>query len=323
MNDRSASPYDSSIPTADLEKIAGGWFLDGEIRQLSERTLNARRDLVRKLVWFLRQRNCENCGLDELRAFLTYVSRGDGSGDRWGRPSGREKTSARTVQSYHTNLKTLFRFLVAGGVLAESPMEMIKAPIARRHQVDPFTPQQLEALLNAALQSHHAKRNVALALFLPDTGCRASEACAVTAADIDLPGRRCRIMGKGGKVRTVVFGAETAEALARYLVIVPRERNEALFLSERGLRMTRSGLLQFCERLGRAAHVEDCHPHRFRHTFAVMFLRAGGHAFALQTLLGHTTMTMTQRYVALAEADLDTAARHFSPADSLRRLKGT
>ena len=52
-----------------------------------------------------------------------------------------------------------------------------------------------------------------------------------------------------------------------------------------------------------------------------MFLRAGGHAFALQTLLGHTTMT--QRYVALAEADLDTAARHFSPADSLRRLKGT
>ena len=131
MNDRSASPYDSSIPTADLEKIAGGWFLDGEIRQLSERTLNARRDLVRKLVWFLRQRNCENCGLDELRAFLTYVSRGDGSGDRWGRPSGREKTSAPHRAVLPHQPQDALRFLVAGGVLAESPMEMIKAPIAR------------------------------------------------------------------------------------------------------------------------------------------------------------------------------------------------
>ncbi len=70
--------------------------------------------------------------------------------------------------------------------------------------------------------------------------------------------------------------------------------------------------------------MQDCHPHRFRHTFAVNFLRNGGNAFELQMALGHTTLQMVQTYLALAQADpstssgqaLDAAHRKASPVEN-------
>ena len=57
----------------------------------------------------------------------------------------------------------------------------------------------------------------------------------------------------------------------------------------------------------------DCHPHRFRHTFAVNFLRNGGDPYALQMLLGHESMEMVRHYIALASADLTAAHQKASP----------
>ena len=82
----------------------------------------------------------------------------------------------------------------------------------------------------------------------------------------------------------------------------------------------------FPVRLGAKAGVSDCHPHRFRHTFAVNFLRNGGNAFGLQMALGHTTLQMVQTYLALAQADpstalrtgLDAAHRKASPVENWR-----
>ena len=72
---------------------------------------------------------------------------------------------------------------------------------------------------------------------------------------------------------------------------------------------------------GGAAVIEAtrCSPHTCRHYFAVEFLRAGGNVFTLKELLGHTTLTMVNRYVQLAQADLEAQHRQFSPADRLKR----
>ena len=68
--------------------------------------------------------------------------------------------------------------------------------------------------------------------------------------------------------------------------------------------------------------MQDCHPHRFRHTFAVNFSRRrrrnGGNAFELQMALGHTTLQMVQTYLMLAQADLDAAHRKASPVENWR-----
>jgi integrase/recombinase XerD len=82
--------------------------------------------------------------------------------------------------------------------------------------------------------------------------------------------------------------------------------------------MTRVSVPAGPVRLGAKAGVQACHPHRFRHTFAVNFLRNGGNAFELQMALGHTTLQMVQTYLALAQADLDAAHRKASPVENWR-----
>lgn len=105
-----------------------------------------------------------------------------------------------------------------------------------------------------------------------------------------------------------------------------REKKDPLFLSDRGNGagegLTRHGLRFLIVRLGKAARLDGStrvSPHTFRHTFAIEFLRAGGNVFTLQQLLGHTHLAMTNRYVAIAQADITAQHRQFSP---VARLKG-
>lgn len=201
-------------------------------------------------------------------------------------------------------------------------MEAVPSPKARPDQVQPFTREQIGYLISAAKRSQQPRRNEALVLFLLDTGLRASELCSLRLRDMDLQGHRCTVLGKGNKRRTVPFGGTATKALWQYLREDPRDDDDPVFFSERSREpLKRSGLRQLLERLGKAGRIEvtRCSPHTLRHTFAAEFLRAGGNVFTLQQLLGHTTLSMTNRYVALAQADIEAQHRQFSPADRLRR----
>jgi integrase/recombinase XerD len=70
------------------------------------------------------------------------------------------------------------------------------------------------------------------------------------------------------------------------------------------------------KRLGSRGNVDDVHPHRFRRTAAIQFLRNGGNLFALQKMLGHETLDMVRRYVELADSDLEEAHKTASPVDN-------
>lgn len=318
----SAGQQRPAVSLSDLDLNAQGWLLDGELRLHSKDTLALRRTILDKLLWFLRQHEHASCGTSELKLFLAYLSRGhERPGGRWGNDQLTRQVRPSTVQTYHRHLRTFFRWLVSEGVIDASPMDGVAAPLARPDQVQPFAMEQVKALLTAAKRTKNPRRDEALVLFLLDTGVRASELCSLVVKDVDMQGRRCSVLGKGNKYRTVYFGGATAKAIWQYLRSDPREVVEPLFLSERGEAFTRSGLRQLIERLGDLARIEAarCSPHTFRHTFAVEFLRAGGNVFTLQQLLGHTDLKTSNRYVALAQADIQNQHRQFSPAD---RLKG-
>lgn len=80
--------------------------------------------------------------------------------------------------------------------------------------------------------------------------------------------------------------------------------------------MNPNSLRQLLKSLAQKAKVRDCHPHRFRHTFAITYLRAGGDVFTLQALLGHSSLDMVRHYARIAEVDLANAHRKASPADN-------
>jgi integrase/recombinase XerC len=280
------------------------------------------------LLWFLRQREFERAGPAEVRAFFAYVNTAHEKPEgRWGNPRQRTPPRPAYTRFFFAYLQSFFHFLVEEEVLSRSPMATQKPPIARPDQIQPFTQEQQQALLDAARKSRHRRRDEAIVLFLLDTGARASEACSLRKGDLDLQNFRCTVLRKGNKHRTVCFSGTTRKALWQYLKEEPRDADAPLFLADRGERsaeaLTRSGLRQFVERLGKAVRVQGvrCSPHTFRHTFAVEYLRAGGNVFSLKELLGHTTLAMTNRYVALAQADIEAQHRQFSPVDRLTKRR--
>jgi site-specific recombinase XerD len=206
-------------------------------------------------------------------------------------------------------------------------MERIPPPVARRDQLKPFTQTEIDRLLDAARRSCNPKRNEAIICLLYDTGIRASELCALRRKDVDLGTYRCTVLGKGNKLRTVSFARTTLKTFTAYLGDLPKQPDEPLFTSDRGKwagdPLTRWGLLQLIERLGKAAGVQGtrCSPHTFRHSFAVQFLRNGGNVFTLREMLGHTQLDIVNIYVNLAEADVENQPRQFSPMESLRRRR--
>lgn len=92
----------------------------------------------------------------------------------------------RTILTYFGNLRTLFRYLVEEGAIDSSPMESLRPPVSRGDQIVPFSPEQIRALLAVTRRSRQPKRDEAIVLFLLDTGCRASELCALRLCEVDL-----------------------------------------------------------------------------------------------------------------------------------------
>jgi site-specific recombinase XerD len=320
--------FGACLAADDVARHLSGWLLDSEYRNLSARTVDSRRMVADKLLWYLRRHGLATCGPAEIRAFLTYVAKGgSGAEGRWGTGRPARPIKSSTPTTYFARLRSFFNFLLDEGAIEASPMATLKPPVSRSDQIQPFTEEQIADLQRAARASEHPRRDVAILLLLLDTGMRASELCALLIGDLDLQEHRCTVHGKGNKARTVFYSRDTARALYSLLRDRPGDPNAAVFVADRGLRageaLTRGGLLQLFHRLGAAACIRStrCSPHTLRHTAAVWFLKEGGHVFALKEMLGHTDLKCTSRYVALAQADVQAQHARFSPVARLRRTQ--
>lgn len=207
----------------------------------------------------------------------------------------------------------------------------IPEPKYTKRKIETFSQEDIRAMLVAAeytkawttkegkqVQTKRptADRDKAIVLTLLDTGARASELCALTIADYDERRGRLRIQhGKGDKERYVVVGTRTKKAIWRYLADRTSNPKAPLFATQQGEPISRDVLYRLIVSLGTNAGVKNAHPHRFRHTFAVNFLRNGGNVPVLKELLGHERMDTILIYVRIAELDVDSAAR-FSVADN-------
>ena len=310
----------------EFKRYASGWLLDCEMRRHSAQTLQLRKFILNKFYWWLQY--SENSTVDRLsiRQFILYVTNGHTEpGGRWGQPHENQPVKPATVQLYHRHLRACINWIVAEGGLDSSPMATIKAPIDRPDQVQPFTQEQIEAILTAAKQTSHPKRDTAICLFLLDTGLRVSELCSITFGQLDLLTKTALVEGKGQKKRSIYFGRQTSKALWSYLREEERDPAQPLFLSDGGIHagegLTRNGITLMMRRLAKVANIPTVRlsPHTFRHTFAIEFLRNGGNQFTLMALLGHTDVKMTQRYVTYAQADIAAQHRINSPVDRMRK----
>jgi integrase/recombinase XerD len=95
-------------------------------------------------------------------------------------------------------------------------------------------------------------------------------------------------------------------------------KSDPLFAADENQFLDRDPITKILDRIAERAGVEHVYPHRFRHTFAVEFLRNGDDIFTLQELLGHRSLTMVRHYLTLSQTDLENAHKKASPVDNWR-----
>ncbi len=297
-----------------LDQYIEGFLLHRESEGRSDKTLRWHRGSLSLFSVWLHANdlptNPQQWDATLIRRYLVHLRE---------RSSARHKPlSPQTIRNYASSIRAFCRWLHQEEITAKNATERGAQPQVEQLVKEPFSGEEAQRLLRAARSD---RRNgfcdEAVVLFMLDSGCRASEVVGLRADDLIWPQRMAKVYGKGRKERVVFFSAETMRAMQKYAMRKRNSECDRFFQTEEGRALTPSGLLHITKRLDKRAKLTDVHPHRFRHTAAILFLRGGGNVLALQRLLGHTTLSMTQRYVAMVNDDLAREHREHSPVAAL------
>jgi integrase/recombinase XerC len=196
-------------------------------------------------------------------------------------------------------IRSFFRFLVRQGVVAKNPAELIATPKKENRLPFHLDIDQVTTLVEAPQEEDkHVLRDRAILELLYSCGLRVSELTGLAIGDLDLSGGMVRVLGKGGKERIVPVGSRAIEAIRGYL----QGRGELggsgpLFLNTRGQRINRRSVARIVDlHVLRIAAFKRISPHILRHTFATHMLEGGADLRAIQELLGHASLSTTQKY---------------------------
>ena len=202
-----------------------------------------------------------------------------------------------------STLRTFFRYLVREGHLPSNPAEGLSTPKLNRYLPKTLSVDEVTALMERGYGATLLDlRDRAIVELFYSSGLRVSELTGLDVGALDLRENLVRVLGKGRKERIVPVGRKAHEALLAYL----EERNlpdekEPLFLNARGGRLTpRSVQRNLKTRLIKAGLIKDISPHVLRHSFATHLLDGGADLRAIQELLGHASLSTTQKYTQVS-----------------------
>jgi integrase/recombinase XerD len=289
-------------------------------RGRSANTLAAyRRDLLAYCAW-LRPRGLA-VGTAERADVETFVAERRGSG-----------AAPASVARQLASVRMLHRFLVAEGHRADDPTAQLDGVRVPQGVPKPLTEREVTALLESVDGTDPvSRRDRCLLELLYATGARISEACGASLGDLDREAGLLRVLGKGSKERIVPYGRAAAAALDSWLApggreaMVPRRwarrgDAEALFLNHRGGRLSRQAAWTMVKQRGARVGIEaKLSPHVLRHSCATHLLDHGADLRIVQELLGHVSISTTQRYTQVSQERLFDVYRSAHPRATGRR----
>ncbi len=210
------------------------------------------------------------------------------------------------------SLRTFFRYLKREGVVEKNPATMVAIPKGRKTLPHAFSVDEAFRFLDIPdAASPLGGRDRAILEFLYSSGLRVGELTSLMLNDLDLDSGMVRVLGKGRKERMVPIGSKAVEALKLYLTRRDELMEEGqrdphyLFLNHRGGRLTARSVGRMIKKyLLQAGMVKEASPHTFRHSFATHLLDAGADLRGIQELLGHASLSTTQKYTHVSPAKL-------------------
>ncbi len=222
-----------------------------------------------------------------------------------------------------SSLRTFFKYCVREKLATQNPARLVSTPKLPKRVPRVLTAEELNGFLDglgntapkprrrrATARSEEEakvilKRDRAILELLYASGLRVSELVGLDLGDLDQRGRMLRVLGKGRKERVVPYGGKASAALEAYwpvrdeILAHPRMKADyqAVFLNHLGGRLTDRSVHMLVRKYSRLANVNwDLHPHSLRHAFATHLLADGADLRAIQELLGHVSLSTTQRY---------------------------
>jgi len=219
-------------------------------------------------------------------------------------------------------IRSFFKFAVREGIVVRNPARMVATPKLPKRIPAVLSAEELNAFLDGVVagtrgsgqsqrrsETDHSrlmvKRDRAILEMLYASGLRVSELVGLNLGDMDRKELMLRVRGKGNKERIVPYGAKAETALQAY---EPSRQEmlrkagghgdrQAVFLNHLGTRLTQRSVGRIVKKYGRLANINwDIHPHSLRHAFATHLLADGADLRAIQELLGHSSLSTTQRY---------------------------
>lgn len=230
--------------------------------------------------------------LRAIRAYLSYLA----SAGLGKRSLGRKLAAVRSFYSYLRRV----------GECADNPAAVARTPRAGERTPDFLSRGEVALLLDEPFPDGPlGRRDRAVLELLYSTGARVGELVGIGLDEVDLNARTIRVLGKGGKEREVLFGLKASEALEAYLparleLLGSGPRHNALFLNSRGGRLTDRSVRRILDaRIREVGLRGGISPHALRHTFATHLLNNGADIRSIQELLGHASLSTTQRYTSV------------------------
>ena len=221
------------------------------------------------------------------------------------------KVSNRYLNSIRLVFNSFFRWLQRRKIILRNPVDGLD-PIKYRQVVKkPLSPEELERVRCAC----EKERDLAIVEFLYSSAVRVSELIRLNREDICWESDDVMVLGKGNKEREVYLNARAHLHLKKYLES-RTDDNPALFVSGRSPheRLTKAGVEYIVARIGKAAGVENVHPHRFRRTAATDLLRMGMPIEQVQELLGHAKIDTTRIYCTVTREQVRASHRRYMAA---------
>ena len=266
-------------------------------RQMSPHTLrNYRSDLAQFLEFLAAGPDAaalEEVNYQQVRAFLAHSLKGRG-----------KTTVARKLSA----LRTFFKYLQRQGVLTQNPAKLAPSPKVGKSLPHFLTVDEAFHLLGQAKgEAFGGRRDRAILEVFYAGGLRLSELAGLNLGDLDRKEGVVRVWGKGAKERLAFLGDAARAALAAYLPLREgllsqrgHQGERALFLNFRGGRLSSRGVARVVEKWARLAGLSQAlTPHGLRHSFATHLLEGKADLRAVQELLGHASISSTQRYLHL------------------------
>jgi len=298
-------PQNEYLPT-----LAAAFLLDRKAQNLTKKTLDFYRMNLQKFIdWLDTQavKTVTDLSPELLRGFfIAMTERGHTAGG---------------VHAFYRSVRAFLRWYMQEFEPADfrDPLRKVKAPKVDILPLEPVTLETVRALLDTCERGKFTgERDRAIILFLLDSGVRAGELLALDRVDVDiLTGDVLVRKSKSRKPRTVFLGRTARRALRSYLKLRGMDNVKAVFVTDEIERLKMAGLRQIMVRRARRAGLPVPSLHGFRRACALALKRAGVDLLSIARILGHSDLSLLDRYIKQDAEDLRGEHERASPGDAI------